>query len=132
MSDAITKVAWVHIVDRRLLCVRSIGRDLFYIPGGKPEPGEDDAAALVREIREELGIALDPATIVPAGRFAAPADGKPDREVVIHAYAAQHEGVPAPHGEIAELRFLTADAVDSVSAVTRKILQHLKADDGID
>lgn len=25
-------------------------------PGGKPEPGEDPRAALVREIREELGV----------------------------------------------------------------------------
>lgn len=132
MTGTIRKVAWVHVVERRLLCVRSHGRDLFYIPGGKPEAGEDDARALVREIAEELGIAIDPATIVAAGRFTAPADGKPNLVVAVDAYAAQHDGTPAPHAEIAELRFLASTEEGITSAVTRNILQHLKAQYVID
>ncbi len=31
---------------------------LWEVPGGKVEPGEDDAAALDRELREELGVGL--------------------------------------------------------------------------
>ena len=43
----------------RLLVVRRAnepGRGLWSIPGGRVEPDEDDAAALVREMREETGL----------------------------------------------------------------------------
>ncbi|WP_141577989.1 NUDIX hydrolase [Actinomadura sp. WMMA1423] len=45
--------------DGRLLLVRRgrpPGEGLWSIPGGRVEPGEDDAAALVRELREETGL----------------------------------------------------------------------------
>ena len=43
----------------RLLLVRRAndpGRGRWSVPGGRVEPGEDDAAALVREMREETGL----------------------------------------------------------------------------
>ncbi|MFK7931346.1 MAG: (deoxy)nucleoside triphosphate pyrophosphohydrolase [Myxococcota bacterium] len=48
------------IKDRRvLIALRGPGRDLaglWELPGGKVESGEADAQALVRELREELGV----------------------------------------------------------------------------
>jgi ADP-ribose pyrophosphatase YjhB (NUDIX family) len=60
----------------RLLLVRRAndpGRGLWSVPGGRVEPGEDDAAALVREVAEETGLAVRAGDLVGRvvrGRFA--------------------------------------------------------------
>ena len=51
----------------RLLVVQRAnepGRGLWSVPGGRVEPGEDDAAALVREMREETGLHVVPGPLV--------------------------------------------------------------------
>ena len=50
----IDKLAWLTFKDQQLLCARSHGKHIYYIPGGKREAGESDEAALMREIEEEL------------------------------------------------------------------------------
>jgi len=53
------KVAAAAVIERgRLLVVsKKAAPGIFYLPGGKPEPGEGARRALVRELREELGVA---------------------------------------------------------------------------
>jgi 8-oxo-dGTP pyrophosphatase MutT (NUDIX family) len=128
----IRKLAWISVTGRRLLCVRSRGREAFYVPGGKPEPGEDDVTALTREIAEELGIALVAETIRPHGIFEAPADGKPGSSVRIETFLATGLGVPVPQAEIEEIRLVGASDPLPVSAATRLILARLEADNVID
>jgi 8-oxo-dGTP diphosphatase len=51
----------------RLLLVRRAndpGRGRWSLPGGRVEPGEDDAAALVREMAEETGLVVEPGELV--------------------------------------------------------------------
>lgn len=53
-----------------LVCQRPLNKrhgNLWEFPGGKCEPGESDAAALHRELREELGVSI---TSVGAELFA--------------------------------------------------------------
>jgi ADP-ribose pyrophosphatase YjhB (NUDIX family) len=38
---------------------------LWYTPGGAVEPGESDAAAIVRELEEETRLVVDPTTLTP-------------------------------------------------------------------
>jgi len=39
--------------------------NVWDVPGGRIEPGESAEVAIVRELREELGIEVDPAQLVP-------------------------------------------------------------------
>lgn len=51
----------------RLLLVQRAnepGRGRWSVPGGRVEPGEDDAAALVREMHEETGLRVTPEALV--------------------------------------------------------------------
>ena len=53
---------------RVLIAQRPLGKEfsgMWEFPGGKVELGESPEAALVRELREELGIAIDPSALTP-------------------------------------------------------------------
>jgi 8-oxo-dGTP pyrophosphatase MutT (NUDIX family) len=88
-----------------LLGVRSRGRDRFYLPGGKPEPGETDEEALVREVREELGLELR--DVRPAFTVEAPAHGLAmETALTMRCFHATAVGEPRPQREIEELAWL--------------------------
>lgn len=123
---AIDKVAWIHIDARRVLCVRSHGKDAFYLPGGKREPGESDDACLRREIREELGVSLRTDTLHAVGVFQAQAHGKPEGvQVRMACYAADYDGEFRPGAEIAEFAWLVQRDRGRCSPIVRIILDAL-------
>lgn len=73
----VVAVALIDPQGRVLMQQRRIGGahgGLWEFPGGKVEPGESLVSALVREITEELGIALDPAALAPLNFAANPGD----------------------------------------------------------
>ncbi|PYD47598.1 NUDIX hydrolase [Novacetimonas pomaceti] len=90
----------------RLLCVRKQGTRLFMLPGGKPEPAEDDMAALRREVSEELGCGLRGGSARLLGRYAAPAANEAGCTVRASIYRAELSGEPHPRAEIAEARWI--------------------------
>ena len=56
---------------------------LWEFPGGKIEPKESPESALVREIREELGVAIDPAELVPAAFASDGGDRQAGRPAIV-------------------------------------------------
>jgi 8-oxo-dGTP diphosphatase len=66
--------AIVHDAAGRLLLIRrgrAPGAGLWSLPGGRVEPDESDASAVVRELREETGLEVRPGDLV--GRVERPA-----------------------------------------------------------
>ena len=66
MNKELEVVAAIIVHEKSVLCVqRGIHRypylsEKFEFPGGKTEPGETQEAALIREIREELSLEIQP------------------------------------------------------------------------
>jgi 8-oxo-dGTP diphosphatase len=128
MVEFIDKIAWMHVEDGRLLCVRSHGRSLAYLPGGKRESGESDDACLVREIGEELGVTLLSGSIRPMGVYLGVADGQPDGTLVrLACYGADFYGCLIARAEIAEIMWLDHDDGERCSPTARLVLDDLHA-----
>jgi 8-oxo-dGTP diphosphatase len=124
----IDKIAWLHLHDGQLLSTRSRGKDRYYLPGGKREPGETDAQTLLREIEEELTVALDPTSLVYAGTFEAPAHGHPAGVLVRMTcyWAPRYTGTLQPAAEIEEVVWLRYRHRPEVSAVDQLIFDWLR------
>jgi 8-oxo-dGTP pyrophosphatase MutT (NUDIX family) len=125
-GESIDALAWLLIRDRRLLMVRSKGNQLFYLPGGKREPGESDVAALTREINEELSLNLRPETFTFVRAITAVADGFDDgRQVNMVCYSAEHDGDLVPAAEIDELTWTTTADTNRCPPAGQQVLSYL-------
>ncbi len=107
----ILAVSAAIVRDRRVLLVKRARlplAGLFTLPGGVVETGESLEAAVLREVREELG--LDVAVVGLAGvREVIERDphGRSARHFVILAFAARLLGGDlTPNDEIAEVRWV--------------------------
>ena len=107
-------VAIIRDGEGRMLLVRKRGTSAFMQPGGKREPGEDDIAALAREIREELGCEVIADSVVLAGVFRAPAANERGREVVAQVYRVDLEGAPTAQAEIVEAMWIDPAAPGAI------------------
>ena len=76
-------VAAIALVrDRRVLMVTARDRDVYYMPGGKIDPGETAAEAAAREALEEVALVLDPAELDELFEVVVQAHGEPDGRLV--------------------------------------------------
>ena len=124
----IDTVAWVRTEGGLVLCARPRGADVFFIPGGKREGRESDLETLLREIREELTVLLDPGTVAHVGTYEAGGPGLPGGAVVrMSCYTAEYRGTLAPSSEIEELAWFGYPDRDRVPPVDQLLFDDLKA-----
>ena len=132
----IHKAAGVLIQDRKFLITRTAGKTFFIAPGGKVEPGETPEGALIRELKEELGIDVDSAHLVLLGTFFAPAAGRENEYLQMDVFLVKAwEGVLAPASEVEEIRWISSEVpadIELGSIFHHDVLPLLKAQNLID
>ncbi|HEX7790839.1 MAG TPA: NUDIX domain-containing protein [Afipia sp.] len=116
MTDKIIGVVAALIRDDRgrMLVVRKRGTEAFMQPGGKRDAGEDDLAALEREISEELGCRMVPGSAQALGQFNSVAANEPGWRVQASVYSVEVDGAIAPQAEIAEAIWINPTAPEAI------------------
>ncbi|MFC5044796.1 NUDIX domain-containing protein [Aquimarina hainanensis] len=123
----VDKIAFIEIKDGQILSTRSKGKNTFYIPGGKRETGETDQQTLIREISEELSVTIHPDSLNYIGTFKAQSDGAAKGVIVkMTCYSATYSGELKAASEIDEIRWLSYQDMNIISAVDQKIFTFLK------
>ena len=89
-----------------LLVSKRVAPDVYYLPGGKPDPGEAPLDCLRRELAEELGVEIAGAEPFAEVRARAALEGT---EMWMTVFIAELDGVPSPAAEIAALRWWPRD-----------------------
>jgi len=104
-------VSAVIVRDGEFLAVRRARapmQGLFTLPGGGVEAGESLTEALVREVREETGLSIEPVALAGTREVIRRDDaGLVERHFVILAFAARWiAGEPRLNEELAEARWI--------------------------
>ncbi len=104
VSAAIVRDGRVLVVQR----ARPPASGVYTLPGGVVEAGESLREALVREVREETGLAIEPVALAGHREVVArDAAGRVERHFVILAFAARWvSGEPQLNEELSEARWM--------------------------
>jgi 8-oxo-dGTP diphosphatase len=132
-DNIIDKVAWLLLLNKRLLSTRSRGKLVYYIPGGKRESGESDLETLHREIVEELGVQIVIGSERLIGVFEAQAHGKrAGVKVRMTCYTAEYSGELRPCAEVEEIVWLRHSDKEKCSPVDQIIMDWLHKQELLD
>lgn len=128
----VTAATWACVRDRRILVVRTIDQDAFYLPGGTPESGETLQQTTAREVLEETCIELRPEDLTPLIEVTADAHGRPGMQVRLVCFTATTAQDPTPAAEIDEIAWFTTADLPRCAPAVREVLLHLAAARTID
>ncbi|MDK8187097.1 MULTISPECIES: NUDIX hydrolase [Sphingomonas] len=117
MTSPIIRIAAALIEDGagRLLLVRKAGTSCFMQAGGKIEPGEDPAAALIRELDEEIGLRVGVDDLGPIGCFSAVAANGPGHRIDATVFHLCSTHAPVPAAEIEEAIWIDAGTAETLT-----------------
>ncbi len=124
----------VVVQDNKLLLTYSNNKKAWYLPGGKIDQGETAREALIREIREELNIDLQPGKIESYKHISAPAYGE-DPELIMEQDTFRYnltEKIQPSH-EIVAVKYFDLEIYKQESAQVPGVLMIFKLlkEDGI-
>ena len=120
-------VAAVAVVrDRHVLMVTARDRDVYYMPGGKIDPGETAAEAAAREALEEVALELDPEQLVELFEVRTQAHGEPEGRLVhMRVFRAETDADPAPSAEVGAVHWVTTMDADRCPPAGHDVLCRL-------
>lgn len=123
----IEKSGLIYIKNKKLLCVREKGKNVYYFPGGEREKKETDEETLIREIKEELNVEIVPENLKFINTFKAQAYGKPKGTILkMTCYTGDFKGEMIPNSEIEELAWLTYKDREGATPMMQIVLDWLK------
>ncbi|MEN3615992.1 NUDIX domain-containing protein [Plantactinospora sp. ZYX-F-223] len=124
--DCLVVVAAVVVQREHLLVVsKQAAPDVFYLPGGKPEPGEEPLDALARELAEELGVEPVEPRFLDEVEAPAALEKVPMKMTV---FQTDIDRAPQPAAELAGLRWVTGhESVQLAPAVRDHVLPLLRS-----
>ena len=102
----IDKVGAIILHDKKMLVGRNWGKEVFFIPGGKREPGETDEQTLHREVKEELDVAVKKSKFYKEFNTRNYND---TADLRVRAYFTEVSGEPKPTSEVEELMWVGKD-----------------------
>ena len=104
VSAAIFRDGKVLIVRR----ARPPAQNIFTLPGGAVETGETLTQAVVREVKEETALDIEPVALAGFREVILPdKTGRVERHFVVLCFAAHYRaGTATPNEELAELRWV--------------------------
>lgn len=106
----IHKIGGILLKNKKLLISRSKNKDFFIAPGGKIEKNESVKSALVRELKEELGIIVEKDSLEKFGTFYDSAAGKEKVILKMDVFIVERwRGEIIPSNEIEEVRWIDSN-----------------------
>ena len=132
----IEKAAGIIIKDRKAILTRSIGKNVFVPPGGKLEGSESQVTALIRELKEELGIDVTMEDLEFIDNYFAEAAGGSGKSLKMGVWMVKkYAGDMSPQSEIEEIAEVGSklpEGMEVGSIFEHNVIPYLKQIDLID
>ena len=108
-NKSIQTAGLIVLKEDRLLLAYSLNKKAWYLPGGKIDPEESPLEALIREIKEELSVALSPDAVTPFYHISAPAFGEPGTQMEQHCFIGPSDLAYKAAEEIKAIRYFSKE-----------------------
>ncbi|VAW02341.1 hypothetical protein MNBD_ALPHA04-1081 [hydrothermal vent metagenome] len=107
------------------MLVRVRDNDLWYLLGGTIEENETAVETLLREIKEELNVELDPQTVDFDRRIVGPALGR-DGDVELNCFHGRWFGEVQAKAEVSEVSFIDYASKEIMAPAVKTLVGQLQ------